>query len=289
MTAPLSPRSGGHGGSAGPSLTIGQLAARVGVTVRAVRHYHARGLLREPRRDQSRYRRYDAQAVIDLIRIRILAEAGVPLSQVSRLLRAEPAEFFAAVAEIDQALATRIGQMQQRRSRLADLAEGDRLFLPPPIIDILDQLRALRVSEKTVQMERDSWILATAVMPDEVEGWVEEKRAAFDDPEFRSLYLACDRARDWDPEDPRLTDLERALGAWTRRQKTRGTGSAAPTAEAPATVGLLIAPFADASPAWRRLSGAQSSGQGETTGTWWMSASRAIGDGRRVKRRHAHT
>ena len=38
------------------SLTIGQLAAHVGVTVRAIRHYHARGLLTEPARDASGYR-----------------------------------------------------------------------------------------------------------------------------------------------------------------------------------------------------------------------------------------
>ena len=42
-------------------LTIGQLAAYAGVTVRAVRHYHAKGLLPEPQRDHSGYRRYDAR------------------------------------------------------------------------------------------------------------------------------------------------------------------------------------------------------------------------------------
>ena len=41
-------------------LTIGQLATYAGVTVRAVRHYHAKGLLPEPARDGSGYRRYDA-------------------------------------------------------------------------------------------------------------------------------------------------------------------------------------------------------------------------------------
>lgn len=59
-------------------LTIGQLAKYVGVTVRAVRHYHQRGLLTEPGRDASGYRRYDAHAVLDLIRIKILSDAGVP-------------------------------------------------------------------------------------------------------------------------------------------------------------------------------------------------------------------
>ena len=33
-------------------LTISQLAAYAGVTVRAVRHYHAKGLLPEPERDR---------------------------------------------------------------------------------------------------------------------------------------------------------------------------------------------------------------------------------------------
>ena len=51
-----------------PLLTISQLASYAGVTVRAVRHYHARGLLPEPKRDSSGYRRYQAQAAIDLIR-----------------------------------------------------------------------------------------------------------------------------------------------------------------------------------------------------------------------------
>ena len=78
-------------------LTISQLAAYAGVTVRAVRHYHAKGLLPEPERDHSGYRRYDAAAVVELIRIRTLAEAGVPLSRVQELLAADDEEFAAAV------------------------------------------------------------------------------------------------------------------------------------------------------------------------------------------------
>ena len=71
------------------------------MTIRAVRHYHQRGLLPEPDRDASGYRRYDADSVIELIRIKALADAGVPLARIQQLLVAEPAEFAAAVAEID--------------------------------------------------------------------------------------------------------------------------------------------------------------------------------------------
>ena len=63
-------------------LTIGQLASYTGVTVRAIRHYHQRGLLAEPARDASGYRRYDGRAVVELIRIKTLAGAGVPLARI---------------------------------------------------------------------------------------------------------------------------------------------------------------------------------------------------------------
>lgn len=44
-------------GRAKHMITIGQLAAYAGVTIKAVRHYHQRGLLAEPPRDASGYRR----------------------------------------------------------------------------------------------------------------------------------------------------------------------------------------------------------------------------------------
>lgn len=60
----------------GPVLTIGRLAATAGVTVRTVRHYHQIGLLPEPERDASGYRRYGAQAAVDLIRAERRRTAG---------------------------------------------------------------------------------------------------------------------------------------------------------------------------------------------------------------------
>ena len=43
-------------------ITIGQLARYAGVTIKAVRHYHKVGLLPEPERDHSGYRRYRSPA-----------------------------------------------------------------------------------------------------------------------------------------------------------------------------------------------------------------------------------
>ena len=58
-------------------ITIGQLADYAGVTIKAIRHYHQRGLLEEPPRDSSGYRRYRAEHAVQLVKIKTLAEAGV--------------------------------------------------------------------------------------------------------------------------------------------------------------------------------------------------------------------
>ncbi|MFI7448662.1 MerR family transcriptional regulator [Nonomuraea sp. NPDC049714] len=51
----------------GQVVTIGQLARCVGVSIKTIRVYHDRGLLPEPGRDASGYRRYGADDAIDLI------------------------------------------------------------------------------------------------------------------------------------------------------------------------------------------------------------------------------
>src|ERR1700736_6552430 len=83
-----------------PMITIGQLAGYAGVTIKAVRHYHKRGLLEEPPRDSSGYRRYSAEHAIALIKIKTLAEAGVPLGRIKELLAVDPDRFIAAMADI---------------------------------------------------------------------------------------------------------------------------------------------------------------------------------------------
>jgi DNA-binding transcriptional MerR regulator len=185
-------------------LTISQLATYSGVTVRAVRHYHAKGLLPEPERDHSGYRRYDAGAVVELIRIRTLAEAGVPLSRVRELLMADEQEFAAAIEEIDLRLRVEIRERQQHRERVAQLAAGDRLALPPEAVDYLDRLRELEIPERAIEMERDAWILVAAQIPDQMPALMALKRAQIEDPAVTAIYLNLVDAADWDDDDPRL-------------------------------------------------------------------------------------
>jgi DNA-binding transcriptional MerR regulator len=236
------------------TLTISQLADHVGVTVRAIRHYHQRGLLPEPERDASGYRRYDAQAVVDLIRIKTLADAGVPLARIDELLSACPEEFSAAITQIDAVLRQKIRDLTRSRRRIAELAGGERLFLPAKVVAILDQLREIGVSERAVQIERDAWIIVAALSPEQIPPWAEQKLAALADPELRRLYLAVDEAQDWNPDDPRLAELAAEMVAWQDRfGQRRARFPEDVVAVDPAVVMLMSDHVAESMPVWQRL------------------------------------
>jgi DNA-binding transcriptional MerR regulator len=195
-------------------LTISQLAAYAGVTVRAVRHYHAKGLLPEPERDHSGYRRYDVRAVVELIRIRTLAEAGVPLVRVRELLGASDEEFAAAVADIDKRLRAEIRERQQHRDRISKLAAGDSLALPPEAVAYLERMRELGLPERMVEGERDAWILVAAQLPESMPTYMALKRTQLEDPSLLELYRDLGTAAvDWDRDDPRLPALADRLVA----------------------------------------------------------------------------
>jgi DNA-binding transcriptional MerR regulator len=234
-------------------LTISQLAAYAGVTVRAVRHYHATGLLPEPERDSSGYRRYDARAVVELIRIRTLAEAGVPLARVRELLQADDKDFATAIAEIDTRLRAEIRELQRHRARIARLAAGDSLALPAEAVEYLGRMRELGISERMVEGERDSWILVAAQLPERMPFYMAMKREQIEDPGVVDLYRSLDQAIDWQPSDPRLPALADRLTA-SIEAATGSTPEDVDEFEMPADlVELLDAFFLDNVPIARRL------------------------------------
>jgi DNA-binding transcriptional MerR regulator len=178
-----------------------------------VRHYHAKGLLPEPERDHSGYRRYDAAAAVELIRIRTLADAGVPLSRVSELLAAGQDEFAAAVEGIDRRLRAEIRERQRSRERIAQLAAGDSLALPPEAVAYLDRLRAIGVPENMVEAERDAWILIAAQLPEQMPSYMEMKDRQLDDPDVVGLYADLADLLEWAPDDPRVEQVvDRLVG-----------------------------------------------------------------------------
>lgn len=185
-------------------LTISQLASYAGVTVRAVRHYHAKGLLPEPERDHSGYRRYDAHAAVELIKIRTLADAGVPLARVRDLLAADEEEFTAAIADIDLRLRAEIRERQRHRERIAQLAAGDSLALPADAVAYLGRLRELGLPGLMIEAERDAWILVAAQLPEHMSLYMKVKQEQLDYPAAVELYRDLAAAIDWEADDPRV-------------------------------------------------------------------------------------
>jgi DNA-binding transcriptional MerR regulator len=189
-------------------LTISQLAAYAGVTVRAVRHYHQVGLLPEPDRDASGYRRYGARAVVSLIKIRTLANAGVPLAQIGRMLDADPTAFAEAVDRIDSHLRAEINRLETSRKQIAQLAAGDSLALPPDVVAYLERLREIGVSERLVEAERDGWILVAARWPESLSEIMRAKFAQLEDPQLLRLYRVLSEIAESDPgDDSRLAEV----------------------------------------------------------------------------------
>jgi DNA-binding transcriptional MerR regulator len=235
-------------------LTIGQLAAYAGVTVRAVRHYHQIGLLPEPERDASGYRRYGATAVVSLIKIRTLANAGVPLSQIGQMLEADAPAFAEAVQRIDSHLRDEIERLETSRKQIAQLAAGDSLALPPEVISYLDRLREIGASERMVEGERDGWILVAARWPDRIREVIAGKLAQLDDPQLVRLYRVLSEILESDAgDDSRLEEAADIMAGLFEQAYASGELNLGEVAHDDLAVDLLDALVVESDPRAERM------------------------------------
>jgi DNA-binding transcriptional MerR regulator len=239
-------------------LTIGQLAAYAGVTVRAVRHYHQIGLLPEPERDASGYRRYGPMAVVSLIKIHTLADAGVPLARIGQMLEADASTFAEAVHRIDSHLRDEIERLETSRKQIAQLVAGDSLALPPEVIRYLDRLREIGASERIVEGERDGWILVAARWPDRIREWMPEKLAQLDNPQVVRLYrvlseIAENDADDDPRDDPRLEEAADIIAGLAEQAYASGEIDLGEVAHDDLPFDLLDALAVESDPRMQRL------------------------------------
>ncbi|UBU08467.1 MerR family transcriptional regulator [Nonomuraea gerenzanensis] len=192
-------------------VTIGQAAAFVGVTVKTVRHYHKLGLVKEPERDSSGYRRYGSAELLRLVQVRTLAAAGVPLAEVGPLLDADATLFATALTDVERQLTERIEELIARRDTLRRLADGDRALLPDRAVALLERLSGLGLPAHEVAATREGWVLARALVPEGFDDFLGHVEHAFDDPDFVALSKRAVEATAWEPDDPRLPELATAM------------------------------------------------------------------------------
>ncbi|MER5887525.1 MerR family transcriptional regulator [Streptomyces sp. NPDC001941] len=198
-------------GNSADGVTISQAAAFAGVTVKTVRVYHRHGLVAEPRRDGSGYRRYGSAELLRLVQVRTLAASGVPLAEVGALLDSDADDFTAGVADVEAQLTAKIADLTARRNSLRQLADADRLLLPERARAILDRLAGLGFAPDYVAAQREVLILSRALAPEVYETFLTGLEHRLDDPEYVDLQKRGWEAESWPPDDPRLEDLAKAL------------------------------------------------------------------------------
>lgn len=192
-------------------VTIGEAAAFVGVTVKTVRHYHKLGLVAEPHRDPSGYRRYGSDELLRLVQARTLAAAGVPLAEIGPLLDADAGRFAATLADVERRLTARIADLTARRDTLHRLTDGDRALLPDQACAILDRMPGLGFGPDYVAAQREALVLARALVPDGFDGFVAQLDRRLDDPGYVELAKRGWAAESWAPDDPRIEELATAM------------------------------------------------------------------------------
>lgn len=157
-------------------LTVGRVAALVGVGVRTLHHWDAIGLVRPSGRTPGGYRVYSGDDVTRLHRVLVYRELGFPLAEIGRILD-DPG------ADAREHLRRQRAQLVERIDRLrAMVGSVDRM---------LDALRGgLRLTpEEQVEIFGDDWRPA----------WVEEAGRRWGGSEQWVQY--AERAAGMTPED----------------------------------------------------------------------------------------
>lgn len=188
-------------------ITISQAAAFAGVTVKTIRHYHQNGLIDEPRRDSSGYRRYGTADLLRLVQVRTLAGAGVPLAEIGTILDADPDQFATALVAVEESLTSRIEELIARRETLRQLAHGDRVLLPERALALLDRMPGLGFTADDVTTAREGLILVRALMPEGLDDYLFQIEHGLDDPQHVAIIKLTWSAGNWDPDDPRIEEL----------------------------------------------------------------------------------
>ncbi|MET9494680.1 MerR family transcriptional regulator [Streptomyces sp. NPDC006552] len=235
-------------------MRIGELAAAVGVTTRAIRHYHHLGLLPEPERQGNGYRVYGLRHAVELARIRRLTELGLGLGEVRDVLADDAGRELAEVlAELDADLARQEAAIHARRARLRELlaaAEQGRLPDEGPVstelASLLAELGELDLMSPMAAKDRELLALIDTTAPPEVRGpLMTALLPTVTDPAAmdaaRDVYARLDALADAAPDDPRVAEAARALVACLPPEL--------PDAGTPAPAGFLAAVLADCSPA----------------------------------------
>jgi DNA-binding transcriptional MerR regulator len=169
-------------------LSIGEIARLAGVTSRAVRHYHATGLLPEPARDSSGYRRYQAADLVTLVRIARLRALGMPVPQIAgRITAPGQAGLAADLRALAGELQAEIERLSALRARLLDAARQQALDDPArTLAAALREFGRLEAGRDLAPPEAQAAALVDALHPLGIAGALDAAGSLLTDPGRRA-------------------------------------------------------------------------------------------------------
>jgi DNA-binding transcriptional MerR regulator len=198
-------------------MRISELAALVGVSTRAIRHYHHRGLLPEPDRLTNGYREYGLRDAVTLARVRRLAELGLSLDEIRDVLADDQGrELREVLQELDLDLARAQEDIGARRAELARLLAESDLHLDSTVSpELAAVLRGIPAgTSKIAELDRQ---LLTVLDSLPAPAQVADLLRSFGEPDaveqWHALYARLDELVDADPRDTRVATLAGELAA----------------------------------------------------------------------------
>lgn len=166
-------------------LSVKEVADVAGVTPRTVRHYHAIGVLPEPARDRSGYRRYGGKELVELVRIVRLRALGMPLPQIAQRLAAVDSDDLSladALGALADELDAEIGRLTETRDRLRELAGSETFDQPVKALTrALQDLGVLGPADQLRGGEQWAAAVVDALHPEGMPGVLEQARRLLGD------------------------------------------------------------------------------------------------------------
>lgn len=207
-------------------MRISDCAELTGTTVRTIRYYHQIGLLPVP--DGPGRRDYELSHVARILRIRWLADAGLPLDAIASVLASGEASTlneFRATADSIEARIAELTEQRERIGALMTMAEQGREFtlLPESFgafydritkrLDDPDAIEALRRERRIGEMFAQRGLLPAPAALDPIMSQLtesDEDRVV----EFYTRYVRIPRLPA-DEADALVTELRQLIADWS--------------------------------------------------------------------------
>jgi DNA-binding transcriptional MerR regulator len=213
-------------------MRIGELAGLVGISTRAIRHYHRVGLLAEPARKANGYREYSLRDAVELARVRRLTEPGLSLDEAGDALAGDAGrDLVEILRELDADLARQEADLGRRRARLAELLRqaeaggqpSEQAPVSPELAGLFGRMAHVAAARPGPEpamaaKDRDLMALLETASPDRGTGWLGVlTRTLNSDPgaveRAYAVYARLDELAGSPADDPRVEAMARAIVA----------------------------------------------------------------------------